>query len=163
MTNSKIAIPLKVGAAMAAEIAGVCVLTSILDLILCMCLSVQKRQSTNQSNPEQLTDSACSFDYPKCLSHDVEACLWTTLRVLVTDSERVIDDHSTQPSTMTAETWKECKDSMDYSNGRSWRYHGMNNDALRTRSSVVHRLWRNPTSPIKTAAEVTNRRMHGPK
>ena len=32
---------LKVGAAMAAEIAGVCVLTSILDLIFCKCLSVQ--------------------------------------------------------------------------------------------------------------------------
>ena len=41
MTISKIAIPLKVGAAMAAEIAGVCVLTGIIDLILCKCLSVQ--------------------------------------------------------------------------------------------------------------------------
>ena len=33
VTYSKMAIPLEVGAAMAAEIAGVCVLTSILDLI----------------------------------------------------------------------------------------------------------------------------------
>ena len=41
VTISKIAIPLKVGAAMAAEIAGVRVLTGILDLILCKCLSVQ--------------------------------------------------------------------------------------------------------------------------
>ena len=40
VTISEIAIPLKVGAAMAAEIAGVCVLTSILDLILCKCMNV---------------------------------------------------------------------------------------------------------------------------
>ena len=41
VTISTIAVPLKVGAAMAAEIAGVCVLTSILDLIICKCLSVR--------------------------------------------------------------------------------------------------------------------------
>ena len=41
MTISNIAIPLKVGAAMAAEIAGVCALTGIIDLILCKCLSFQ--------------------------------------------------------------------------------------------------------------------------
>ena len=41
VTISKTAVPLKVGAAMAAEIAGLCLLTSILDLILCKCLSVQ--------------------------------------------------------------------------------------------------------------------------
>ena len=41
VTISKIAILLKAGAAMAVEVAGVCVLTSILDLILCTCLSVQ--------------------------------------------------------------------------------------------------------------------------
>ena len=35
VTKSKTAVPLKVGAAMAAEIAGLCLLTSILDLILC--------------------------------------------------------------------------------------------------------------------------------
>ena len=40
-TISKIAIPLNVGAAMTAENVGVCVLTSIFDLILCKCLSVQ--------------------------------------------------------------------------------------------------------------------------
>ena len=38
---SKIAVPLIVGAAMAAEVIGVCVLTSVLDLILCKSLSVQ--------------------------------------------------------------------------------------------------------------------------
>ena len=41
VTISKIAIPLKVGAAMAAEIAGACVLTGIIDRIFCKCLSVK--------------------------------------------------------------------------------------------------------------------------
>ena len=41
VTICKIAVPLKVGAAMAAEVLGVCVLTSVLDLILCKSLSVQ--------------------------------------------------------------------------------------------------------------------------
>ena len=52
----------------------------------------------------------------------------------VTYSERVIDDHPIQPITMTAETWKARKDSMEYSNGRTWHYHGMNDCALRRRS-----------------------------
>ena len=38
---SKIAVSLKVGAAMAAEVLGMCVLTSVLDLIFCKSLSVQ--------------------------------------------------------------------------------------------------------------------------
>ena len=41
MTISKIAVPLKVGAAMAAEVVRVCVLTSVLNLILCKSLSVK--------------------------------------------------------------------------------------------------------------------------
>ena len=41
VTTNKIAVPLKVGAAMAAEIAGVCVRTSIFDLIRCKRLTVQ--------------------------------------------------------------------------------------------------------------------------
>ena len=41
VTICKIAVPLKVGAALAAEVIGVCVLTSVLDLILCRSLSVQ--------------------------------------------------------------------------------------------------------------------------
>ena len=45
MTISKIAIPLNIGKAMAAEVAGVCVLTGILDLIMLAC---QKRQSVYQ-------------------------------------------------------------------------------------------------------------------
>ena len=41
VTITKIAIPLKVGTAMAAEVAGVCVLKSIFDLIFCECWCVQ--------------------------------------------------------------------------------------------------------------------------
>ena len=41
VTINKIAVPLKVGAAMAAAVIGVCVLTSVLGLILCKSLSVQ--------------------------------------------------------------------------------------------------------------------------
>ena len=41
VTVSKIAVPLKVGAAMAAEVFGVCVLRSVRDLVLCNSLSVQ--------------------------------------------------------------------------------------------------------------------------
>ena len=48
VTSSKIAIPLIVGAAMAAEIAGVCVLTSILDSDLLQMLECSKRQSAYQ-------------------------------------------------------------------------------------------------------------------
>ena len=43
--DSKIAVPLKDGTAMAAEVAGVCVLTGIIDLIFCKCSCAQ---SVNQ-------------------------------------------------------------------------------------------------------------------
>ena len=58
MTISEIAVPLKVGAAMAAEVLGVCVLTSVLDLILCQSLSVQ---NINKPDPPLLTDRAGSL------------------------------------------------------------------------------------------------------
>ena len=60
----------------------------------------------------------------------------------MTDSERVIDDHPTQPDSMTMEKWKERKDSMEFWNDRTWRYHGMNAYAMKRRSSVLNRLWR---------------------
>ena len=41
VTISKIAVSLKVSAAMAAEVVGMCVLTSVLELILCKNLSGQ--------------------------------------------------------------------------------------------------------------------------
>ena len=42
VTIRKIAVPLKVGTAVAAEVAGVCVLTGILDLLFNKSLCVQK-------------------------------------------------------------------------------------------------------------------------
>ena len=66
VTISKIAIPLKVCAAMAAEVIGACVLTSVLDLILCKSLSVQN------------TDHVfCLFSR---LNHNVGAYLLAALR-----------------------------------------------------------------------------------
>ena len=64
----------------------------------------------------------------------------------VTDSERMVDDHPTQMILLKSETWKERKDSTESSNVRTWRYHGMNDYALRTRSSVLHRFWRDHIS-----------------
>ena len=66
---NKIAVPLKVGAAMAAEVFGVCVLTSVLDLILCKSLSVQNiNLRINQILHCKLL---MPFDYLKRLSHNV--------------------------------------------------------------------------------------------
>ena len=63
VTVDKIAVPLKVSAAMAAEIVGVCVLTSVLDLIFCKNLSVQ---NINQRiNRKCTADCSCFFDYLK--------------------------------------------------------------------------------------------------
>ena len=42
-----------------------------------------KRQSTNQENPELLTDFACLFGCTKRLCQYMTACLWTTLRAFV--------------------------------------------------------------------------------
>ena len=63
----------------------------------------------------------------------------------VMDSEMVIDDHSNERATMTGETWKEREDSMEFMIGRTWLYHCMNDYALRTTSSVLHRFWTDHT------------------
>ena len=78
MTIRKIAVPLKVIAATAAEVVGVCTLTGVLDLILCKSLSVQNMNQ--RINRMQLTVHAY-LTIRKRLSHNVVACLWTTLRV----------------------------------------------------------------------------------
>ena len=64
----------------------------------------------------------------------------------VTDSERVIDDHPTRPNTVTLEKWKERKDQMEYLNGRTWPYHGMNAYAMKIRTSVLNRFWKDHIS-----------------
>ena len=58
----------------------------------------------------------------------------------------VIDDHPDEPVLVTARTWKDRKDSMELMAGRTWHYHGMVNFALRTRTSVLQRFWRDHIS-----------------
>ena len=73
---------------------------------------------------------------------------------------RIMDDHHTQmadcsrlsldvwavrsgqPYTVTIETWKERKESMEHLNDRTWCYHGMNADVMKIRSSVLNSFWR---------------------
>ena len=64
----------------------------------------------------------------------------------VMDSEMVIGDRPNELAPTTAGTWKDRKDSMEFMTGRTWHYHGMNDFALRTRSSVLHRFWRDNIS-----------------
>ena len=60
----------------------------------------------------------------------------------ITDSERVIDDHPTQPNSMTLEKWKERKDLMEFLNDRTWPYRSMNAYAMKIRTSVLNKFWR---------------------
>ena len=62
------------------------------------------------------------------------------------DSDMVIDDHPHEPALMTAGTWMDRKGPMEFMTGRTWHYHSMNDYALRWRSSVLHRFWRDPIS-----------------
>ena len=58
----------------------------------------------------------------------------------------VIDDRSNEPALMTAGTWRDRKGSMEVMSGRTWTYHGMSHKAMRTRTSVLHRFWRDHIS-----------------
>ena len=49
----------------------------------------------------------------------------------------MIDDHPTQPTSMTMEKWKERKDLMEYLSDRTWPYHGMSACAMKIRTSVL--------------------------
>ena len=44
----------------------------------------------------------------------------------VMDSEMMIDDRPSEPVLMTARTWRDRKDSMEFMTGRTCYYHGMN-------------------------------------
>ena len=54
----------------------------------------------------------------------------------------MIDDH---PS-VTMEKWKERKNLMEYQNDRSLPYRGMSVNAIKIRTSVLNRIWRDHTS-----------------
>ena len=62
------------------------------------------------------------------------------------DAEMVIDDRSNEPVLMTAGTWRDRKDSMEVMTGRAWHYRGINHKAMRTRTSVLHKFWRDHIS-----------------
>ena len=64
----------------------------------------------------------------------------------VTDSERVIDDHPTRPNSMTLEKWKERKDKMEYLNDKTLPYHGMSPYAMKIRTSVLNKFWKDHIS-----------------
>ena len=53
----------------------------------------------------------------------------------------MIDDHPTQPDSMTMEKWKERKDVMEYLNDRTWPYHSMSAYAMKIRTTVLNRFW----------------------
>ena len=67
----------------------------------------------------------------------------------MTDSERVIDDHPIQLSTMTLEKWKDRKEQVKYFNDRTWPYHGTSPYAMKLRTSVLNKFWQNHISDKK--------------
>ena len=83
VTISKIAIPLEVGTAMAAEVGGVCVLSGMLDLTFCKCLCV--KTSISVSTEISINDDIVrtEFDCASFVSRKLWACLWTALRATV--------------------------------------------------------------------------------
>ena len=50
------------------------------------------------------------------------------------DAEMVSDSRKSEPELMNARTWRGRKGSMEVMTGRSWHYHGMNHNAMRTRT-----------------------------
>ena len=50
------------------------------------------------------------------------------------DAEMVSDSRKNEPELMNARTWRGRKGSMEVMTGRSWHYHGMTHNAMRTRT-----------------------------
>ena len=50
------------------------------------------------------------------------------------DAEMVSDSRKNEPERMNARTWRARKGSMEVMTSRSWHYHGMNHNAMRTRT-----------------------------
>ena len=61
------------------------------------------------------------------------------------DVGMVIGDRP-EPLLMTAGTWRDRKDSMEAVIGQTWHHHGMDDYALRKRTSVLQRFWRDHIS-----------------
>ena len=116
VTRNKIAIPLKVCTTMTAEIVGVCVLTNVLDLILCKCLSVQ---NVNRVSIESWTtdwvflctlsiQNVSVINYRACHWDDVACVRWWT-NVFVTSSHKFCEHHccasNVHPTQRETETW----------------------------------------------------------
>ena len=71
----------------------------------------------------------------------------------------VIDTRNDEPELMNARKWPARKGSMEVMTGRTLHYHGMGHKAMRTRTYVLQRFWRDHISD-KTVAEVIYRQMH---
>ena len=58
----------------------------------------------------------------------------------------VIDTRNNEPELMNARTWRARKGSMEVKTGRLWHYHGMDHKAMRTRTYVLQKFWRDHIS-----------------
>ena len=62
------------------------------------------------------------------------------------DAEMVIDTRNNEPELMNARTWRARKGLMEVMTGRTFRYHGMEHKARRTRTYVLQKFWRDHIS-----------------
>ena len=62
------------------------------------------------------------------------------------DEEMVSDSRKNEPERMSARTWRARKGSMEVMTSRSWHYHGMNHNAMRTRTYERQKFWRDNIS-----------------
>ena len=58
----------------------------------------------------------------------------------------VIDTRNDEPELMNARKWPARKGSMEVMTGRTLHYHGMGHKAMRTRTYVLQRFWRDHIS-----------------
>ena len=89
VTIRKIAVPLKVGTAMAAEVVGVCVLTGICDLVFNESLfgkSMSVSAAFSTSNYVKIVE----FEYARCECHEMRACLQFGVQSVRTAGKRVL-------------------------------------------------------------------------
>ena len=58
----------------------------------------------------------------------------------------VTDSRKNEPELMNARTWRARKGSMEVMTSRSWHYHGMNHNAMKTRTYVPQKICRDHIS-----------------